>query len=237
MSNDGNKALDFNVYTQRQMGKIKQLQQLSASQRFDMQVVAQVLPFRVNNYVLDELIDWAAVPDDPMFRLVFPQKGMLKSEQFARIADLIRSDAATAKLKQAIGDVRATMNPHPAGQVQLNVPKMQGDTLPGVQHKYDETVLFFPSQGQVCHSYCTFCFRWAQFVGDKELRFAAKESEQLVAYLKQHPEVSDCLLTGGDPMVMKTSNLKPYLEGLLTPELEHVQTVRIGTKSLTFWPY
>lgn len=44
-------------------------------------------------------------------------------------------------------------------------------------------------------------------------------------------------MTGGDPMVMKTSNLKPYLEGLLTPELEHVQTVRIGTKSLTFWPY
>ncbi len=237
MSNDGIKTLDFNVYNQRQMGKIKQLQQLSASQRFEMGVVAHVLPFRVNNYVLDELIDWAAVPDDPMFRLVFPQKAMLKPEQFAQIADLIRSDAASAELKQTIGAVRAAMNPHPAGQMQLNVPRMEGDTLRGLQHKYDQTVLFFPSQGQVCHSYCTFCFRWAQFVGDKELRFASKESEQLVAYLKQHPEVSDCLFTGGDPMVMKTSNLKPYLEGLLARELEHVQTVRIGTKSLTFWPY
>jgi KamA family protein len=237
MSNDGIKALDFNVYTQRQMGKIKQLQRLSDSQRFDMQVVAQVLPFRVNNYVLDELIDWDAVPDDPMFRLVFPQKGMLKSEQFARVADLIRSDAAATELKQAIDDVRATMNPHPAGQLQFNVPSMQGESLRGIQHKYDETVLFFPSQGQVCHSYCTFCFRWAQFVGDKALRFASNESERLVAYLKQHPEVSDCLLTGGDPMVMKSSNLRPYLDGLLSPELEHVQTVRIGTKSLTFWPY
>ena len=118
MSNDGIKALDFNVFTQRQMGKITQLQQLSASQRFDMEVVSHVLPFRVNNYVLDELIDWTAVPDDPMFRLVFPQKAMLKPEQFARIADLIRSDADSAELKKAIDAVRAAMNPHPAGQMQ-----------------------------------------------------------------------------------------------------------------------
>src|SRR5699024_11399237 len=51
------------------------------------------------------------------------------------------------------------------------------------------------------------------------------------------PEVTDLRLTGGDPMVMKTRHIKNYLEPLLTPELAHVQTVRIGTKSLTFWPH
>jgi len=97
-------------------------------------------------------------------------------------------------------------------------------------------VLFFPSQGQVCHSYCSFCFRWAQFVGDKELRIAAKEAEQLHRYLQNHPQVSDLLVTGGDPMVMKTSHLSAYLEPLLARQFDHVQTIRIGTKSMTFWP-
>ena len=227
----------FKVYSHRQMDKITQLDKLPQSLRFEMQVVANVLPFRVNGYVLNELIDWDNVPDDPMFRLVFPQRDMLQPEQFGRIADLVAADVSAAELRQAVDEVRASMNPHPAGQMALNVPEMEGDKLAGMQHKYNDTVLFFPSQGQVCHSYCTFCFRWAQFVGDKDLRFAAKESEQLLAYLKQHKEVSDLLLTGGDPMVMKASNLQPYLEGLLSPGLEHVQTLRIGTKSLSFWPH
>jgi len=97
-------------------------------------------------------------------------------------------------------------------------------------------VLFFPSQGQTCHSYCSFCFRWAQFVGDKSLRIASSEAELLRRYLAAHPAVSDLLLTGGDPMVMKTAHLARYIEPLLEPALAHVQTLRIGTKSLTFWP-
>jgi KamA family protein len=97
-------------------------------------------------------------------------------------------------------------------------------------------VLFFPSQGQVCHTYCTFCFRWAQFVGNKELRFASNEAESLHRYLAQDKNITDLLITGGDPMVMKTRHLENYLEPLLQPELEHLQTVRIGTKALTFWP-
>lgn len=45
----------------------------------------------------------------------------------------------------------------------------------GVQHKYRETLLFFPSQGQTCHSYCTFCFWWAQLIEDKNLRISTRE--------------------------------------------------------------
>src|SRR5690606_21639355 len=51
-----------------------------------------------------------------------------------------------------------------------------------------------------------------------------------------HPEVTDVLVTGGDPLVMKTRNLRACLEPLLSPEFEHVRTIRIGTKALTFWP-
>ena len=55
-------------------------------------------------------------------------------------------------------------------------------------------------------------------------------------YLRVHPEVSDVLITGGDPMIMRTQVLRRYIEPLLTPELEHVQNIRIGTKSLASWP-
>ncbi|MEW8468917.1 MAG: lysine 2,3-aminomutase, partial [Candidatus Thiodiazotropha sp.] len=54
--------------------------------------------------------------------------------------------------------------------------------------------------------------------------------------LRLHPEVTDRLGTGGDPMVMKSRQLKSYLEPLLHPEFSHIQTIRIGSKALTFWP-
>ncbi len=230
-------ARQFKVYTHRQLDKIEAIQNLPEDLRFDMRVVSQVLPFRVNEYVIEELIDWSDVPADPVFQLTFPQRGMLRPEHYDAVAELVRRDADAAEMKPVIERIRAELNPHPAGQMDLNLPLLDGEPLPGMQHKYRETVLFFPSQGQVCHSYCTFCFRWAQFVGDKTLKFAASEAESLHRYLAEHTEVTDLLMTGGDPMVMKAKHLRMYLEGLMAPELDHVQDIRIGSKSLTFWPY
>ncbi|MEJ2575464.1 MAG: lysine 2,3-aminomutase [Gammaproteobacteria bacterium] len=230
-------ARRFKVYTQRDLADIPQIARLPEQVRREMQVVSSVLPFRVNQYVIDELIDWDRVPDDPIFQLTFPQRGMLHDGHFERMADALHSDDLD-RVRGAVAAIRAELNPHPAGQMQLNMPLgADGNRLDGMQHKYRETLLFFPSQGQTCHSYCTFCFRWAQFVGDRALRMAANEAGALHAYLRAHPEITDLLMTGGDPMVMKTQRLSNYLEALLEPEFEHVRTVRIGTKALTFWPY
>lgn len=65
---------------------------------------------------------------------------------------------------------------------------------------------------------------------------AAKESDQLQHYLRSHPEVTDVLITGGDPKVMKTKKFRVYIEPLLSEELSHIRTIRIGTKALSFWP-
>ncbi len=227
----------FKVYTQKQIGQISQLDVLPEQLKFDIQVVANILPFRVNQYVLDHLIDWDNAETDPIFILTFPQREMLAPIWFNRMADLVKSGANQESIQALAKKIRQRLNPHPAGQMELNVPKLDNRKLAGMQHKYRETVLFFPSQGQVCHSYCTFCFRWAQFVGDKSLRFSSAETDDLYAYLKQHKEVSDLLLTGGDPMVMKTHHLKKYLEFLTHPSVQHVQTVRIGSKALTYWPH
>ena len=230
-------ARKFQAYTERQLDSIAPLAKLPEDLRFAMQVVAQVLPFRVNQYVIDELIDWDNVPEDPIFQLTFPQKGMLSDAAYASMAELLSGTPKAQEIRALANALRAELNPHPAEQQTLNVPSVNGQELGGIQHKYAETVLFFPSQGQVCHAYCTFCFRWAQFVGDKALRFAATEAEALKAYLLDNPAVTDVLITGGDPLVMKTSNLRAYLEALLDPRLEHIKTIRIGTKALTYWPY
>ena len=227
----------YKVYTERNVDNIEQFRALPEDMQFEIRVVASVLPFRVNEYVVNELIDWNCVPNDPVFRLMFPLKGMLKPEQYDHMAMLHRDGASAELIKTEARRIQHSMNPHPAGQLELNRPTVNGEVVSGMQHKYRETALYFPSQGQTCHSYCTFCFRWAQFIGDDELKMAATEASTMHAYLKQHPEITDLLFTGGDPLVMKTRLLKEYLLPLLEPEFDHIKNIRIGSKTLTFWPY
>lgn len=226
----------YQPYTLRDLGRLPQLARLPRHVRREIGIVARVLPFRTNNFIVDELIDWDHAPDDPYFRLVFPVREMLHPEHFTRMADAIErgQEPDIAAVAQAI---RAELNPHPAGQMDRNVPVLDGQMLPGMQHKYPETVLFFPTQGQTCHAYCTFCFRWAQFVGNTDLRFAGREAARLVEYLQTHPEVTDLLITGGDPLVMKTRTLASYIDAVLQADLPHLTSIRIGTKALTFWPH
>lgn len=226
----------YRAFTRTTVHKHPRYQELPMEIQRDIQVVSAVFPFRVNSYVVEQLIDWDNVPNDPLYQLTFPQRQMLSQPSYAEIADLIDNESHQA-VKQAAHRIQLAHNPHPAGQMEYNVPKLDGQPVAGLQHKYNETVLFFPSQGQTCHAYCSYCFRWAQFIGLQDLKFASRESETLARYLKQHGEVSDVLFTGGDPAIMKTKMLRAYIEPLLAPELDHIQTIRIGTKALAYWPF
>ena len=226
----------YRAITRTNVDKTPFWSKLDPSLQEAVKVVSTVLPFRTNEYVMEELIDWDRVPDDPLYQLTFVQAGMLTAEDYRTMADLVLQSAPKAELKQAANVIRRRLNPHPAGQLTHNVPHLDGRPLPGMQHKYRETVLFFPSQGQTCHAYCTFCFRWAQFVGLDDLKFQSQETADLAAYLRQHEEVSDLLVTGGDPLIMRTKSLAAYLEPILDPSLEHVQSIRLGTKSVAYWP-
>jgi len=225
-------------YTLMNFRTIPQIQQMSEETQFQMEVVGNVLPFKTNNYVVEQLIDWNNIPNDPMYVLTFPQKGMLIPEHYDKMASTLKSGADKKEIGRVANDIRLQLNPHPAGQMELNVPQLKdGTKLYGMQHKYDETCLFFPSQSQTCHAYCTFCFRWPQFVGMDEMKFAMREGEQLVQYLKEHPEISDVLFTGGDPMIMKASMFSVYTDALLDAKLPNLKTIRIGTKAVSYWPY
>jgi KamA family protein len=161
---------------------------------------------------------------------------MLSADAFRLIADAVRAGARKPEIKLLANKVRMDLNPHPAGQHSQNVPVIDGTRLTGVQHKYRETMLFFPSQGQTCHAYCTFCFRWPQFVGMNELKFAMRDIELVIAYLRAHPNITDILFTGGDPLIMKTKVIRPYLRALIEARLPNLRTIRLGTKALGYWP-
>ncbi|MEZ5103618.1 MAG: lysine 2,3-aminomutase [Draconibacterium sp.] len=208
---------------------------LTEEQKFEIEVVGTVLPFKTNNYVVDELINWNNFQEDPFFILTFPQKSMLSEASFNDIAQLLKSEASKPVIQKEVNKIRLKLNPNPAKQ-EKNIPKFNGVKLTGMQHKYRETILFFPAQGQTCHAYCTFCFRWPQFAMN-DFKFSMKETDTLINYVRANPKITDILFTGGDPMVMKTRFLESYFNALLEAEIPNLKNIRIGTKSLAYWPY
>jgi len=226
----------FRAYTAKHLDALAARAGLDASERLAVRAVATVLPFRTNDYVVENLIDWDAAPDDPIYRLVFPQSDMLPAADVQRMARLLARDAPAGEVTAAAHEVRTRLNPHPAGQLALNIPDLGDEPLPGVQHKYPETVLVFPKQAQTCHAYCTYCFRWAQFVDEPDLKIATADTDRVIEYLRRHREVSSVLITGGDPMIMSAEVLRRYIEPLFNQGLEHIESVRIGSKSLAYWP-
>jgi len=227
----------YKPYGLKNFRQIPQIDKLTDEQIFDIEVVARVLPFRTNNYVIDELIDWNNIPNDPLYILNFPQKEMLRKHHYDRIASLLESGADEDQISLVANKIREELEPHPAGQLTKNRPSLDGNVMPGVQHKYRETILFFPTQGQTCHAYCTFCFRWPQFTGIADYKFAMSEIEPVIKYMRKHPDVTDILFTGGDPLFMKTKILEGYIDAILQADLPNLRTIRIGSKSLSYWPY
>ncbi len=229
--------MKYRQYTLKNYQNIWKSKFLPDSAISDINIVARVLPFKTNNYVVEELIDWDNYEDDPLFNINFPQKEFLEPEHFELIFNCLKSGVGKVTMEKAVNGIRRSLNPHPAGQIDYNIPELEGHRTTGIQHKYRETMLVFPASGQTCHAHCTFCFRWPQFIGVDHYKMALKQPEAAVAYLKCHPEITDVLITGGDPMIMSANRLEIYINSLLESGCSNLRTIRIGTKSLSFWPY
>ena len=79
----------------RSLDRLPQFEALSREERFALRVVSEVFPFRTNNYVVEELIDWSRGFDDPLLRLHFPHREMLGDDDFRRMA----ADATLSNLQ------------------------------------------------------------------------------------------------------------------------------------------
>lgn len=101
----------------------------------------------------------------------------------------------------------------------------------GVQHKYPHTVLLLVNE--VCGAYCRYCFRKRLFIdGNDETTLDVSEG---IEYIRNHPEVTNVLLTGGDPLLMSTRRILDIIGQLRA--IPHVGIIRIGSKMPAFNPW
>ena len=101
----------------------------------------------------------------------------------------------------------------------------------GVQHKYRDTALLLCNE--VCGAYCRYCFRKRLFMNENDE--VSIDVSRGIEYIRQHPEISNVLLTGGDPLLLATRRLREILAQLR--EIPHVRIIRIGTKMPAFNPW
>lgn len=100
----------------------------------------------------------------------------------------------------------------------------------GILHKYPYSALIVATD--YCSMYCRHCFRKA-IVGlpnDKTV----ENFQNALKYIKEHKEITNVIISGGDPMLIDTPKLKKMLEGL--KEIDHVNYVRIGTRTPVVYP-
>jgi len=102
---------------------------------------------------------------------------------------------------------------------------------PGVQHKYGTTTLLLVNE--VCGAYCRYCFRKRLFMNDNDE--VVYDISKGLEYIREHPEVSNVLLTGGDPLILQTPKLEKIFQQLR--EIDHLKIIRLGTKMPAFNPF
>jgi len=103
--------------------------------------------------------------------------------------------------------------------------------MPGLEHKYNSTVVFLVSN--VCDGICRYCFRKRVFIEPQSAYL--RDIPAAMQYVAEHTEINNVLLTGGDPLVLTTSKLENIIRQLR--QIEHVEIIRIGTKTPAFNPY
>jgi len=180
---------------------------LSAAQKDEIAEIAKIFPFQATEYYLS-LIDWDD-PDDPIRRIVIPDPQEL---------DAADTDRSFDPCNEAANFV-----------------------APGVQHKYPHTVLIVLTD--VCGGLCRYCFR-KRFFWDKAhdahqgfdvaMPEVAHDVEPALDYVRSHREITNVLLTGGDPLSMPTAKLAYVLSELR--DMDHIGVIRIGSRMPVFNP-
>ena len=103
--------------------------------------------------------------------------------------------------------------------------------IPGLEHKYNSTVLMLISN--VCGGICRYCFRKRVFM--EKNKAVLRNIPAAAEYISSHTKVTNVLLTGGDPLMLSTHKLRTYTDPLIP--IDHVRIIRIGSKMPAFDPF
>ncbi len=103
--------------------------------------------------------------------------------------------------------------------------------VPGLVHRYPDRVLFLVTDR--CASYCRYCTRSrvVSGAGDQHLE---TDFDRALKYIREHTEIRDVLLSGGDPLLLSDDKLD-YILGELRA-IPHVEFLRIGSRIPIFLP-
>jgi lysine 2,3-aminomutase len=103
--------------------------------------------------------------------------------------------------------------------------------VPGLVHRYPDRVLFLVTDR--CASYCRYCTR-SRLVSNASGYDFHPEFDRQIAYIEQHPEIRDVLLSGGDPLLFSDEKLEYLLARIRA--IKHVEFLRIGSRIPIFLP-
>ena len=106
--------MKYKSYTLQNYKALPQINALPEDLIEAINVVGSVLPFKTNNYVVDNLIDWNNIPNDPIFVLTFPQKGMLRPHHYEQIKAVIKSGASKNEIKVIADQIRLELKSAPS---------------------------------------------------------------------------------------------------------------------------
>jgi KamA family protein len=216
------------------MHKIPQFSKLPPEKRHELEVLTHIFPFKTNNYVVNELIDWGNYAEDPIFLLNFPWREMLEENEFHMVSQLFQKKVSEDIIIKYVKKIKLRLLPQFAPKVSNLIQSFKPISIPGLYHQFPQIISAFPISANTCYAYCTYCFRWMTFAFD-DICFNYSNQTAPVAYLLAHPEISDVLFTGGDALHMNAGELNKFISPLL--EIDSVRTIRLGTRTLTWWPY
>lgn len=103
--------------------------------------------------------------------------------------------------------------------------------VPGLTHRYPDRVLFLITD--MCSMYCRHCTR-RRFAGQEDKSMSKKRIDEAIEYIKNHPEVRDVLLSGGDALLVSDQHLEDIISRLRA--IDHVEIIRLGTRTPVVLP-
>lgn len=107
--------------------------------------------------------------------------------------------------------------------------------IPGLEHKYDPTVLVLSTNA--CAGFCRECFRRTLVREEKQKDFRSVlnpgQYPSVKRYICDHKEISDVLISGGEPLMLPTNKLMDLIDNVLAV---NVKTLRIGTRMFSYLP-
>ena len=145
-------------------------------------------------------------------------------------ATLITGDIKSEEVRRTIVP---TFNEMTVSEGESNDPlgEESHSPVPNIVHRYPDRVLFLVTG--FCSTYCRYCTR-TYMVAEKKGHESKKVWDQGIEYIRNHPEIRDVLLSGGDPISMPDEDLEYLLKNLRA--IKHVEFLRIGTKVPTVLP-